>query len=67
MDALTTATGGKHGSKYIGAIMAALGVVSSLDPSTLPPSAMPYVAAAGGLLFILRGFINTRNQNLPPQ
>lgn len=65
-DVLATMTGGKqNGSKYIGGIMAALGVLSSIDPSTLPPSAMPYVAAAGGLLFLLRGFINSRN--LPPQ
>lgn len=65
-DVATIATGGKHGSKWIGGIVTALTVVSQIDPSMVPPQAMPYIAGAGGLLFLLRGFINTANAQKAP-
>lgn len=57
----TTLTGGKHGSKWIGGIVMVLTAVSQIDPALVPPKAMPYIAGAGGLLFLLRGFVNTQN------
>lgn len=57
----TTLTGGKHGSKWIGGLVTALTVVSQIDPAMVPPKAMPYIAGAGGILFLLRGFVNSRN------
>ena len=67
MNAATTLTGGKHGTKVIGMVGALLTAVSAIDPTLVPPAAMPYIAGAGFLLTILRGFVNTQNQSLPPQ
>ena len=60
-DAATTATGGKHGTKLAGALIVASSVISGIDPSTLPPSALPWFTGILGALALVRGFINTRN------
>lgn len=66
-DVATTLTGGKHGSKWIGGLVTALTAVSQINPALVPPKAVPYIAGAGGLLFLLRGFINTQNINEAPK
>ena len=58
----TTLTGGSHGTKIIGAIMAGLGFVAGLNPAVVPPQWAPYILAAGGLLTVLRGVVNTSNE-----
>jgi hypothetical protein len=57
----TTLTGGKHGTKWIGGITIASAVLSSVDPTTLPPSWLPWVTGVAGLLTIVRGMVNTAN------
>lgn len=60
-DAATIATGGKHGTKLAGALVVASSVLSQIDPSTLPPSWLPYIGTVLGLITLARGFINTKN------
>lgn len=57
----TTLTGGTHGTKWIGILTAASSIFSGLDPSVLPPSWLPFIGTAFGLLTLARGFINTKN------
>lgn len=57
----TTLTGGTHGTKILGALATASGVISGIDPSLLPPSWLPYFTSVLGLLTLARGFINTKN------
>jgi hypothetical protein len=61
-DAATTATLGKHGTKWLGAIGLATSMISGIDPSTVPPTWLPYIGGALSLLTVARGFINTKNQ-----
>lgn len=61
-DTATTATGGKHGTKLIGTITTATAVLSALDPTVLPPSWLPYFMGVAGILTVLRGVVNTKNQ-----
>ena len=63
MNAATTLTGGKHGTKIIGMAGMVLTAVSAIDPALLPPAATPYILGAGFLLTLLRGFVNTQNIN----
>lgn len=67
MDALTTATGGTHGTKVLGALATASAVISRIDPTVLPPSWIPYVGGFLGLMTLVRGFINTKNINAQNQ
>lgn len=61
-DAATTATGGKHGTKWLGILTAASAVISGIDPTVLPPTWLPYIGTGLGLITLARGFINTKNQ-----
>jgi hypothetical protein len=67
MNAATTLTGGKHGSKWIGGITMASAVLAGVDPSTLPPSWLPWITAISGALMLVRGSINTANINAQSQ
>ena len=60
-DAATIATGGKHGTKWIGILTTASAVIAGIDPTVLPPSWLPYIGTGLGLITLARGFINTRN------
>lgn len=60
-DAATTATGGKHGTKWLGILTAASAVIAGIDPSVLPPQWLPYIGTGLGLITLARGFINTKN------
>jgi hypothetical protein len=62
MNAATTLTGGKHGTKWIGGLLTASAVLSGVDPSLLPPSWLPYFMGLAGLLTVVRGAVNTANQ-----
>lgn len=62
MNAATTLTGGKHGTKWIGGLLTASAVLSGVDPSVLPPSWLPYFMGLAGLLTVVRGAVNTANQ-----
>lgn len=66
MNTATTLTGGKHGTKIAGGLIIASSVLSSIDPSTLPPAWLPYFTGFLGALAFARGFINTKNAQ-PPQ
>jgi hypothetical protein len=61
-DTATNLTGGSHGTKIIGVLMTVLGTVAGVNPAAVPPSWVPYILGAGGLLTVLRGVINTRNE-----
>jgi hypothetical protein len=61
-DTATNLTGGSHGTKVIGAIATATSVISGIDPALLPPSWLPYFGGVLGLLTLVRGFVNTKNQ-----
>lgn len=63
-NAATVATGGKHGTKWIGGLTTAAAVISGIDPSVLPPSWLPWFMGAAGILTVLRGTVNTKNQQL---
>lgn len=65
MNTAVTLTGGKHGTKWIGGLLTAFGALSSIDPSMLPPSWLPYIALAGGLATVVRGAVNTANSSQP--
>ncbi len=60
-DAATVATGGKHGTKWLGALTAASAVIAGIDPAVLPPAWLPYIGTGLGLITLVRGFINTKN------
>lgn len=64
-DAATTATGGKHGTKWLAGLTIASSIISGIDPSTLPPQWLPYIGTGLGLITLARGFINTRNAQQP--
>lgn len=64
-DTATKLTGGKHGTKVIGGLTVATAVLSSIDPSTLPPSWLPWVTGLAGLLTMVRGAVNTANTPKP--
>lgn len=59
-----------HGTKLIGGLTTAVGVVGSLDPTVLQSligaNGMSYFTALAGILTILRGFQNTKTQVQPP-
>lgn len=59
----TNLTGGKHGTKLIGGLMTLSGILSGVDPAVLPPSWLPYFMGIAGLLTVVRGAINTSNNN----
>jgi hypothetical protein len=61
LNTATVLTGGKHGTKIIGGILTAAGVISGLNPSLLPPSWLPWWAAIGGVAALVRGIVNTQN------
>jgi hypothetical protein len=61
-DAATTLTGGQHGTKVLGTLATATAVISGIDPTLLPPSWLPYFGGVLGLLTLVRGFVNTKNQ-----
>lgn len=61
-DVATTATGGKHGTKWLGALTTASAIIAGIDPTVLPPSWLPYIGTGLGLITLARGFINTKNQ-----
>jgi hypothetical protein len=64
----TTLTGGKNGTKWIGGITVASAVLSGIDPSTLPPSWLPWFTGIAGVLMLVRGTVNSANaQNQPPK
>lgn len=63
-DTATLATGGQHGTKWLGILTAASSIISGVDPTVLPPSWLPYIGTGLGFLTLVRGFINSRNQ--PP-
>jgi hypothetical protein len=62
-----------HGTKILGAIITLLGALSALSPDTLTQIAGPMgpgiAVAAGGILTVLRGFMNTAaaTTTAPPQ
>jgi len=64
-DAAVTLTGGKHGTKWIGALTTATAIISGLDPTLLPPSWLPYVAGVAGVLTVIRGVVNSART--PPE
>lgn len=61
-DPATTITGGKHGTKWIGALTAISGILAGVDPTLVPPKALPYVMGLAGILTVIRGAVNTSNQ-----
>ena len=62
MNTATALTGGTHGTKWIGTALALAGAISGVDPAVLPPSWLPWVAGIGGVAALVRGFVNTSNQ-----
>lgn len=62
MNAATTLTGGSSGTKVIGALTTAAAVIAGIDPSVLPPSWLPYFMGIAGILTLVRGIVNTKNQ-----
>jgi len=56
-----TLTGGKHGTKWIGALTIASAILSGIDPSTLPPSWLPWITGVAGAVTLARGAINSQN------
>jgi hypothetical protein len=57
----TILTGGQHGTKWAGILTIASSILSGIDPSTLPPSWLPYIGAVLGAITFARGFVNTAN------
>lgn len=58
-----------HGTKILGGLTTALGVLGTVDPTVLAgalgPKGMSYVTAVAGILTVLRGVQNTNAQNTP--
>lgn len=65
-DTATALTGGKHGTKWIGGLTLASALVSGIDPTTLPPSWLPWFTGVAGILMVVRGAVNTSNQIRKP-
>lgn len=61
-NAATTLTGGQHGTKWAGALTIASSIIAGIDPATLPPEWLPYIGTVFGALTLVRGFVNTKNQ-----
>lgn len=61
-DPATTLTGGKHGTKWIGALTTASAIISGLDPTVIPPKWLPVFMGVAGILTVVRGAVNTANQ-----
>ncbi len=59
-----------HGTKLIGSLTAAVGVLGAMDPAVITglfgQNGMSYVATVAGILTILRGFQNTKAAPPPP-
>lgn len=60
-DTATILTGGEHGTKWAGVLTIASSIISGLNPSTLPPSWLPYIGTALGAITLARGFVNSKN------
>jgi hypothetical protein len=60
-----------HGTKLLGGLTTAVGVLGSVDPAILQSivgaNGMSYFTAFAGILTILRGFQNTKAQQDTPK
>jgi hypothetical protein len=59
----TTLTGGRHGTKWLGALTAVSGILQGIDPTAIPPNWLPYITGFLGLATVVRGVVNSSNQS----